>query len=131
MHCSVQDTEVVQGLVAQARIVGGVLAMAMFNSTFNRQLIAHLHGELAVEQIVQVQADSKALGRLSPLHRFQARRTFASSFTEGLASCAVAAVLGLLVSSVIARERGPDLQSRARKTERYLISYYKSQLLGR
>lgn len=100
--------------------------MASFTAILNRQLISHLHEELAVEQIVRIQTNHTTLHNLAAEQKFEVRRTFASSSSEAVAYCAVSAVLGLGVSLFVAKQRTHDLESKAREVERLLFSSYKS-----
>ena len=99
--------------------------MASFTAILNRRLISQLHEELAVEQIVRIQTSHTALNSLATEHKYEVRRTFASSYSEAVAYCAVSAVLGLAVSLFVSRQRSHDLESKAREVERLLFSSYK------
>lgn len=102
--------------------------MANFTAILNRQLISRLHEELTVEHIVRIQTNHTALNSLSTEHKFELRRTFASSSSEAVAYCAVSAVIGLAVSLLVSRKRYHDLESKAREVEGLLFSSYKSRV---
>jgi hypothetical protein len=122
---------VVQGVIAQARVIGGVAVMSTFNFVFKRRLVSDLHKELDWARIVQIQAGFKAINSLTTLQKYTVRQAFASAFTETAAYCALTALLGLCVGTMMVGQRGASIQEKAREVERLLISLCKTQSANR
>jgi hypothetical protein len=118
---------VVQGVIAQTRVIGGLVAMTTFNVIFKRCLISGLHKELDRARIVQIQAGFKAMNSLTTLQKYTVRQAFTSAFTTTAACCAVTALIGFGVGAFVARQKGPSIQEKAREVERLLINSCKAQ----
>jgi hypothetical protein len=128
LHCRAQDTAIVQGLVAQARVHGGLFATAGFSSIFNRQLLSHLGGELTAEQIVRIPVNHRSLDSLTTLQKYEVRRNFMAAFSETVGYVAVSATVGIGISIFVSRQRTYNVERKAREVEGLLVELYKSKL---
>ena len=93
-----KDHAVAQGIVAQMRVLGGSIGVAMANGLVTRQSRADLRGILTVEQVGELQTSTKILETLDAVQRQAVRQVYSDAFSTTMRICTYLAAVCLVVS---------------------------------
>lgn len=107
-----RDHAVTQGIVSQARVLGGSIGVAASTAMFNRQLLSKLAGTIPYEQLSQIQRNPHVLEELSLGQLVEVRSVFADSFNASLRLCTYVAAVGFLISIGTFQQNPPNIARR-------------------
>lgn len=100
------DPAVAQGIVAQARVLGGSIGVAASNALFNHYSQTRLSGVLSPAQIAQLQHSTSAITGFTPFQKNAIRLAYAFSFNQSMRICLYIAAF-CLVASIFTYQRDP------------------------
>lgn len=123
-----RDHAISQGVISQARVLGGAIGVAASNAVFHYQLQARLAGIVPQTQLSQVQLNSETVESLTLAQQDDVRVTFASSFDESMQICTGIAALGLLASLATYQRHPPDINEKRKQMEDLIIACAKKQM---
>ncbi|QIW97217.1 hypothetical protein AMS68_002735 [Peltaster fructicola] len=103
------DHAVTQGIIAQARVLGGSIGVAASNALFNSYARSQLAGVLTPAQISDLQLSTASVQTLNAQQAQAVRETYASSFGESLRICLYLAVVCLVLSGFTWQRHPPDI----------------------
>lgn len=116
-----RDHAVTQGIVSQARVLGGSIGVAASTAMFNQQLLSKLADVIPYEQLSQIQRSPHVLDELSLAQLIEVRSVFASSFDASLRICTYIAAVGFLVSIATFQQNPPNIARRKAQIEELII----------
>ena len=93
-----QLRSIIQGVAAQARLLGGSIGVAAANAVTGRQLHSTLKGVLTPSQIAKLQFNTSVLGTLSSIQKEAVRVAWTSVWKEMTKLCLYVAVVTFVVS---------------------------------
>lgn len=102
-----------QGAVAQARMLGGSIGLAIATIVLNRNFTAELSSILTPTELSNLRQSLSTLLQLQPTQQLAVTKVFANSFNDQLRICTYIAAVGVLASlstwtRVPARRRGQE-----------------------
>lgn len=121
LNADFQDHAIGQGLIAQARIVGGTLGVAMGSAIFGNHL-ASLTSILTPEQITTLYRNPGYAATLGVQQQIAVRQAFASSFDQSLRICTYIAAVSLVVSLFVWQRHPPSIQERKAQQEAAIMA---------
>ena len=92
-----QFRSVVQGVTAQARLLGGSIGVAAANAVTGRQTRSMLKGVLTPAQISSLQFDTSVIGTLSSAQKEAVRVAWANVWTDMTKICVYMAAIAFVV----------------------------------
>lgn len=98
--------------MAQARILGGAIGLAVATAIFNARPGGELEGVLTGEQLAGLRRSLGMLGVLDGVQREAVRGVFAWSFDRQLRVCAYVAAVCLVVSGFAYTKDPPEIRRR-------------------
>ena len=107
-----QFRSVIQGVVAQARLLGGSIGVATANAVTGQQLHSILKGVLTPSEISSLQINTRVLDKLSSIQKEAVRVAWASVWKEMTRICLYVAVVALVVSLFTSSMRLSENQSK-------------------
>lgn len=93
-----KDHAVAQGIIAQMRVLGGTIGVAMANALVNRQAHWDLRGLLSTEQIAELQTNSSILRSLDAAQQRAVKQVYTDAFDATMRICTYLAAICLFVS---------------------------------
>lgn len=106
LNVDFRDHAVAQGIVAQMRVFGGSIGIAMANGLITRQARWDLKGLLTAAEIQALQTSTKILETLSPAEKQAVQQVYSDAFDTTMRICTYAAVV-CLVSALCTYQRNP------------------------
>nr|POE90701.1 efflux pump mlce [Quercus suber] len=116
-----QDHALGQGLVAQARIVGGTLGVAMSTAVFGNR-ISSLTDVLTAQQISTLYRNTGFISQLSLAQQVAVRQAFALAFNDALRICTYVSAVSLVVSFFTWQKHPPSIQERKDQLEAAMLN---------
>ncbi len=113
VQVNLRDSAVAQGIVAQARILGGSIGIATATVILATTEIRDLSGLVTEGQLASLQSEANSL---SPQQLQAVRQAYADSFTEELRICAGIAALAL-ITTLMTFERHPRSMQELRQQQ--------------
>lgn len=110
-----------QGIVSQARVLGGSIVVAASTAMFNHQLLSNLAGVIPYEQLSQVQRSPHILEELSLAQLVEVTSVFADSFNASLRICTYVAAVGFVISIGTFQQNPPNIARRKAQIEELII----------
>ncbi|KAI1374886.1 MFS general substrate transporter [Hypoxylon crocopeplum] len=111
-----QDLAVAQGAVAQARVFGGAVGIAVCSIIFNEQVTTELSGMMDPEDMAALHHSPTIAPWLPDDVKLRVRSVYASAFTSDISIMICMASLGL-VASMFTYERHPPALSTIQRTK--------------
>lgn len=111
LNASFKDHALGQGLIAQARVLGGTLGVAASNALFGNK-IGGLGDVLSSEQISILYRNPGYISQLNVMQQVAVREAFGLAFNECLRVCTYVAAVSWLVSLFVWQRDPPSLQQR-------------------
>lgn len=106
LNVDFRDHAVAQGIIAQMRVFGGSLGIAMANGLVTRQARWDLVGILTSDQIEALQTSTRILETLSPVEKQAVQQVYTDAFDTTMRICTYTAVV-CLVSALFTYQRNP------------------------
>lgn len=128
LQSDARDHAISQGIISQARVLGGAIGVAASNAVFHHQLEMRLTGDIPSEQLSQIQTNAEIVQSLTLVQQNDVRVTFALSFDESMRICTGIAVLGLVASLVTFQRHPPNIHAKERQMEELIIAAAKKQM---
>lgn len=121
LNADFQDHALGQGLIAQARIVGGTLGVAMSSALFGNH-ISSLTGTLTPSQISILYRNPAYISQLNVVEQLAVRDAFATSFNESLRICTYLGAVSLVISAFVWQRNPPTIEDRKNQLEAAILA---------
>lgn len=116
LNAEFHDHALGQGLIAQARVIGGTLGVAMGSAVFGSK-ITGLAGILSPEEISILYRNPGFASTLGVQEQVAVREAFAHSFNHSLRICTYVAAASLIVSLFVWQRHPPSIAERKAEQE--------------
>lgn len=116
LNASFQDHALGQGLIAQARVIGGTLGVAASSALFGNR-ISGLTDVLSEEQISILYRNPGYISQLDLVQQVAVRQAFGLAFNDCLRICTYVAALSWVVSLFVWQRDPPTMQQRKEELE--------------
>lgn len=116
LNADFEDHALGQGLIAQGRVIGGTLGVAMGSALFGNH-IAGLAGVLTPAEITTLARNPGFASTLEPVQQVAVRQAFAASFNQSLRICTYVAAVSLFISLFVWQRHPPSIQTRKKQLE--------------
>lgn len=111
LNTEFKDHALGQGLISQARILGGTLGVAMGSAVFGNH-ISGLTNVLSPSEISILYRNPSFIATLDLRQQVAVREAFAASFNQSLYICLFISVSSLLLSIFLHQNHAPSMQDR-------------------
>ncbi|CZT12847.1 related to multidrug transporter [Rhynchosporium agropyri] len=98
LECELRDRTVAQGIIAQARVLGGSIGIAASTAILSKMRHRYLSNILTTPQLLNLEASSRSL---TPAQHLAVQTAYSTSFSESMKVCAAvsgACVLATLIT---------------------------------
>jgi hypothetical protein len=110
-------TAAAQGIVSQARVLGGSIGLAVATIVFNRKLAHSLGGSLSSTALHNLQQSLSTIANLPPEEQAAVVKVYAQSFNDQLRICTYVSAFGV-VAALCTYQRNPvDIAAVKQKQE--------------
>jgi hypothetical protein len=111
LHAEFKDHAVGQGLIAQARVLGGTLGVAMASALFGNH-IDTLTAVLSAEEIATLYRNPAFISQLTLIQQIAVRQAFADSWNEALRITIYVSSVSLLACLFSWQRNPPSVEAR-------------------
>lgn len=120
LNAEFQDHALAQGLIAQARVIGGTLGVAASSALFGNR-ISGLVDVLSPEQISILYRNPAYISQLSLVQQVAVRQAFGLAFNDCLRICTYIAAVSLVVSLFVWQRNPPTIEQRKNQLEAAML----------
>ncbi|KAF3064877.1 Multidrug resistance protein 3 [Daldinia childiae] len=106
-----QDLAVAQGAIAQARVFGGAIGIAVCSIMFNRKVTVELSGKMDAEDLAALHHSPTIAPWLPDEIKLLVRSVYASAFTSDINIMIGIAAVGVIASAVTYERRPPAMST--------------------
>jgi hypothetical protein len=114
LEAELRDTAVAQGIIAQARMLGGSIGIAASTAILGVKQRTQLL-DTGLVSPAQMQSLSESMRSLSTTQVFTIRQAYTDAFNETLVVCAIIAGIALLVTAGGFQKNPPSMEDRRRQ----------------
>ncbi|KAG9245408.1 major facilitator superfamily transporter [Calycina marina] len=126
-----EDTAVAQGIISQARIFGGSIAIAVSSIIFNTKAQASLVNVLTPQQLSTLHKSPAVIAMFSLSEQIAARSVFAASFNETLRVCTYVSALGVVVTLFMYQKHPRDVMEKKNEMMEHQRRNMEEQMMER
>lgn len=116
LHAQFHDHAVGQGLIAQARVIGGTHGVAMGSALLGNHL-SGLTNVLSEGEIQTLYRNPAFISQLQPVQQLAVRQAFAESFDDAMRICVYVAAVSLVLSLLTWEKHPISIEARKNQLE--------------
>lgn len=109
IQCHPADLAVAQGIVAQARVLGGSIGIALCSVIFNARVANDLSGTMDPDDLAALHHSPTIASWLPPDLQLKVKLVYASAFTDDIKLMIGVAVLGIITSCFTYQRQPPPM----------------------